>query len=141
MHKIAGNGEFAVEANDMGAVHQLAGRLPFIAGPHLNIYNADTLGYRPDLVGRKIESWAELFNTEFKGKTSILDIPSIGIMDAAMVTEAAGLVTYGDKGNMTKEEIDKVTDILKEGDVLDVKVLEVDRAGRIKLSRRVLLTQ
>ena len=78
------------------------------------IYNADTLGYRPDLVGRKIESWAELFNTEFKGKTSILDIPSIGIMDAAMVTEAAGLVTYGDKGNMTKEEIDKVTDILKE---------------------------
>lgn len=43
MHKIAGNGEFAVEANDMGAVHQLAGRLPFIAGPHLNIYNADTL--------------------------------------------------------------------------------------------------
>ena len=78
------------------------------------IYNADTLGYRPDLVGRKIESWAELFNAEFKGKTSILDIPSIGIMDAAMVTEAAGLMTYGDKGNMTKEEIDKVTDILKE---------------------------
>ena len=78
------------------------------------IYNADTLGYRPDLVGRKIESWAELFNAEFKGKTSILDIPSIGIMDAAMVTEAAGLMKYGDKGNMTKEEIDKVTDILKE---------------------------
>ncbi|HEV7665703.1 MAG TPA: hypothetical protein VGQ62_19385, partial [Chloroflexota bacterium] len=25
-------------------------------------YNADTLGYRPDLIGRKIESWAELFN-------------------------------------------------------------------------------
>ncbi|MCX6049154.1 MAG: ABC transporter substrate-binding protein, partial [Chloroflexi bacterium] len=47
------------------------------------IYNADTLGYRPDLVGRTIESWAELFNPEFKGKTSILDIPSIGIMDAA----------------------------------------------------------
>ena len=78
------------------------------------IYNADTLGYRPDLVGRPIESWAELFNPEFKGKTSILDIPSIGIMDAAMVTEAAGMITFGDKGDMTKEEIDKVTDILKE---------------------------
>jgi putative spermidine/putrescine transport system substrate-binding protein len=75
-------------------------------------YNADTLGYRPDLVGRKIESWAELFNPEFKGKTSILDIPSIGIMDAAMVTEAAGLMKFGDKGNMTKEELDKVTGIL-----------------------------
>ncbi|NEQ26271.1 MAG: extracellular solute-binding protein, partial [Microcoleus sp. SIO2G3] len=77
-------------------------------------YNADTLGYRPDLVGRKIESWAELFNPEFKGKTSILDIPSIGIMDAALVAESAGLMTFGDKGNMTREEIDKITDILKE---------------------------
>ncbi|NJN21356.1 MAG: extracellular solute-binding protein [Leptolyngbya sp. RL_3_1] len=77
-------------------------------------YNADTLGYRPDLVGRKIESWAELFNEEFRGKTSILDIPSIGIMDAAMVVESAGLMTFGDKGNMTKEEIDQITAILIE---------------------------
>jgi putative spermidine/putrescine transport system substrate-binding protein len=77
-------------------------------------YNADTLGYRPDLVGRNIESWGELFNAEFKGKTSILDIPSIGIMDAAMVVEALGLMTFGDKGNMTKEEIDKITGILME---------------------------
>lgn len=78
-------------------------------------YNADTLGYRPDLVGStKITSWAQLFDPEFKGKTSILDIPSIGIMDAAMVTEAAGLMKFGDKGNMTKAEIDKITDILKE---------------------------
>ncbi len=78
------------------------------------IYNADTLGYRPDLVGRKIESWAELFNPEFAGKTSILNIPSIGIMDAAMVVEAAGLMTFGDKGDMTKEEIDQITAILME---------------------------
>ncbi|MFB2921076.1 ABC transporter substrate-binding protein [Aerosakkonema funiforme] len=77
-------------------------------------FNADTLGYRPDLVGRKIESWAELFNPEFRGKTSILDIPSIGIMDAAMVMEAQGLMQFGDKGNMTREELDKVTNILIE---------------------------
>ena len=76
-------------------------------------YNADTLGYRPDLVGRQIETWAELFNSEFKGKTSILDIPQIGIMDAAMVAEAAGLMTFGDKGDMTQAEIDQITDILK----------------------------
>jgi putative spermidine/putrescine transport system substrate-binding protein len=75
-------------------------------------YGADTLGYRPDLVGRKIESWAELFNPEFKGKTSLLDIPSIGVMDAAMVLESQGLMSFRDKGNMTKEELDKVTQIL-----------------------------
>ncbi|MEB3357103.1 MAG: extracellular solute-binding protein [Synechococcales bacterium] len=77
-------------------------------------YNADTLGYRPDLVGRPIESWGELFNEEFQGKTSILDIPQIGIMDAAMVAEALGLMSFADKGNMTRAEIDQITDILKE---------------------------
>jgi putative spermidine/putrescine transport system substrate-binding protein len=70
------------------------------------VYNADTLGIRPDLIKRPIESWSELLNPEFKGKASILNIPSIGIMDAAMVVEAAGIHKYADKGNMTKEEID-----------------------------------
>jgi len=77
------------------------------------IYNADTLGIRPDLINRKIESWAELLNPEFKGKTSILNVPQIGIMDAAMAIEARGDIKYGDKGNMTKEEIDKTIEILK----------------------------
>ncbi len=78
------------------------------------IYNADTLGIRPDLIKRPITSWTELLNPEFKGKASILDIPSIGIMDAAMVVEAMGEITYGDKGNMTKEEIDKTIAIFIE---------------------------
>jgi putative spermidine/putrescine transport system substrate-binding protein len=70
------------------------------------VYNADTLGIRPDLIKRPIESWKELLNPEFKGKAAILNIPSIGIMDAAMVVEAAGVYKYPDKGNMTKKEID-----------------------------------
>ena len=78
------------------------------------IYNADTLGIRPDLIGRPIGSWTELLNPEFKGKASILNIASIGIMDAAMVCEAMGEVQYGDKGNMTQEEIDKTMAIFTE---------------------------
>ncbi|QDL91887.1 extracellular solute-binding protein [Paroceanicella profunda] len=78
------------------------------------IYNADTLGIRPDLIGRPISSWTELLNPEFKGKASILDISSIGIMDAAMVCEAMGEISYGDKGNMTREEIDKTMAIFTE---------------------------
>ncbi|WP_029008709.1 ABC transporter substrate-binding protein [Azospirillum halopraeferens] len=78
------------------------------------IYNADTLGIRPDLVGRPITTWADLLDPAFKGKASILNIPSIGIMDAAMVCEAMGKVTYGDKGNMTKEEIDKTLAVMTE---------------------------
>jgi putative spermidine/putrescine transport system substrate-binding protein len=76
------------------------------------VYNADTLGIRPDLVKRKIESWAELLNPEWKGKTSIVSVPGIGIMDAAMAIEARGDIKYRDKGNMTKQEIDKTIEIL-----------------------------
>ena len=78
------------------------------------VYNADTLGIRPDLIKRPITSWAELLNPEFKGKASILNIPSIGIMDAAMVIEATGQHKYADKGNMTKEEIDLTMKIMTE---------------------------
>jgi putative spermidine/putrescine transport system substrate-binding protein len=76
------------------------------------VYNADTLGIRPDLIKRPITSWAELLNPEFKGKASILNIPSIGIMDAAMVVEATGAYKYPDKGNMTKAEIDMTMKLL-----------------------------
>ena len=76
------------------------------------IYNADTLGIRPDLVGREINSWGDIMDPAFKGKTSILNIPSIGIMDAAMICEAKGVIKYADKGNMTKAEIDTTIDFL-----------------------------
>lgn len=77
-----------------------------------SIYNADTLGIRSDLIGREISSWAELLNPEFKGKAALLNIPSIGIMDAAMALEARGDLKYGDKGNMTREEIDATINAL-----------------------------
>ena len=86
------------------------------------VYNADTLGIRPDLIKRPISSWAELLNPEFKGKAAILNIPSIGIMDAAMVVEAMGIYKYPDKGNMTKKEID-----------LTIKTLiEAKKAGQFR---------
>ncbi|MBN8538397.1 MAG: polyribonucleotide nucleotidyltransferase [Deltaproteobacteria bacterium] len=40
---------------------------------------------------------------------------------------------------ISNERVRQVTDVLKEGDMIDVKVLEVDRAGRVKLSRKALL--
>lgn len=76
------------------------------------IYNADTLGLRPDLIGREITSWAELLNPEFKGKVALVNVPQIGIMDVAMALEARGDLTYGDKGNMTREEIDRTIEAL-----------------------------
>ncbi len=85
-------------------------------------YNADTLGIRPDLIDGEVNSWAALLDPKFAGKTAILNIPSIGIMDAAMAIEATGEITYGDKGNMTREEIDFTID----------KLIEAKRAGQFR---------
>lgn len=54
LHRITNNGRFPVEASDMGAVHCIGGKAPFIAGPHLNIYNAPTLDY---LAGAGAKRW------------------------------------------------------------------------------------
>jgi O2-independent ubiquinone biosynthesis protein UbiV len=43
MHRVIANGDYLIEANDMGAVHCLAGKAPFVAGPHLNLYNQPSL--------------------------------------------------------------------------------------------------
>ena len=70
---------------------------------------------RPDLIKRPIGSWAELLNPEFKGKASILNMPSIGIMDAAMVVQVHGEYQYPDKGGkLTRDEIDMTAKILTE---------------------------
>jgi len=49
LHKITRNTDFKVEANDMGAVHCLASKQAFVAGPHLNVYNLPTLQWLASL--------------------------------------------------------------------------------------------
>jgi polyribonucleotide nucleotidyltransferase len=39
------------------------------------------------------------------------------------------------------ERIRSVTDVLQEGDEVEVKVLDVDRTGKIKLSRKALISK
>jgi collagenase-like PrtC family protease len=49
VRKMAGNGRYRVEANDMGAVRLLAGTQGWVAGPHLNIYNPQSLALLMEL--------------------------------------------------------------------------------------------
>ncbi len=49
MHKVTGNTDYLVEANDMGAVQRLAGQRPFVGGMHLNIYNQPSLTWLASL--------------------------------------------------------------------------------------------
>lgn len=43
LKKICTNENYAVEANDTSALHIMTGKTGYIAGPHINMYNAETL--------------------------------------------------------------------------------------------------
>ncbi len=45
MHRIVENGRYPIEANDMGAVGLLENKVPFVAGPHLNLYHPAALNF------------------------------------------------------------------------------------------------
>src|ERR1700738_578805 len=45
------------------------------------ITNADTLGIRPDLVGRPISSWADLISSEIKGRAALQVQPPVGVIE------------------------------------------------------------
>jgi collagenase-like PrtC family protease len=51
--RVTANGRYPVEANDMGAVRRLAGGEPFVAGPHLNVYNGASLSLLAGLGARR----------------------------------------------------------------------------------------
>ncbi len=53
LRRLCENGEFLVEANDMGAIGLLEGR-PFVTGTAVNIYNPRTLAY---LAGLGLRRW------------------------------------------------------------------------------------
>ncbi|SKA11836.1 putative spermidine/putrescine transport system substrate-binding protein [Enhydrobacter aerosaccus] len=100
-----------IEKPDSKDLHEgVTGWMTFLP----QVYNADSIGYRPDLVQGEVTEWKELINPKYKGKAAILDVPAIGIMDAALCFESAGLMKYGNKGNMTKAEIDGTIDKLIE---------------------------
>jgi putative spermidine/putrescine transport system substrate-binding protein len=87
-----------------------------------SVTNADTLGIRPDLVGRPVTSWADLIDPAFKGKAALQDQPTVGVIDVALAMEARGEIKYGNKGNMTRGEIDRTI----------TKMMEIKRSGQFR---------
>ena len=70
-------------------------------------YNADVIKKRPEQM-----SWAELLNTKWKGRVSLLRDPGIMSQDAAFAAQALGLMKFKDFGNPTRAEIDRLYKIL-----------------------------
>ncbi len=87
-----------------------------------SVYNADTLGIRPDLVGRDITTWADLLSPDFKGKTAIQNIPTNGIMDAMMALRGERRDEVRRQGQSDPDEI--------AGTI--AKLIELKKAGHFR---------
>jgi collagenase-like PrtC family protease len=53
LRRLTGNGRYLIEANDIGAVHCTPQGAGFIAGPHLNLYNAASVTLMAQLGARR----------------------------------------------------------------------------------------
>ena len=63
LQRIIDNGKFTIEANDMAAIHFAANNIPYVAGPHLNVYNGETLALHRELGAERWVMPVELSRT------------------------------------------------------------------------------
>ncbi|MDH4324676.1 MAG: U32 family peptidase [Betaproteobacteria bacterium] len=84
VRRAVANGRFRVEANDWGAVRLLAGATGWVAGPHLNVYNPQTL----DLV-------AQLGATRWVAPTEATREMVAGVLAARPADLEAEVFGYG----------------------------------------------
>jgi putative spermidine/putrescine transport system substrate-binding protein len=106
-------GQISIWAQEDGSGETLSDEPPGLVGAP-STFNLDSIGYNRAEVDREPEnvSWAELFNESWRGRTALFDDPSFGLQSAALAAESAGLMRFGDKGDMTSEEIDGLVKIL-----------------------------
>ncbi len=99
----------------------------------INIASSDPLATKKAIAMiEAICAEAEVGKT-YSGK--VMKIAEFGAF-VEILPNTQGLLHISELAN---ERVRQVSDVVKEGDVIDVKVLEVDRAGRIKLSRKALM--
>ena len=82
------------------------------------VHNVDSFGYNTDIIPQGIayetESWGWLLDEKYHGKVAIINEPTIGLFDLALATQAKGLVNYKDIGNISKNELEALFEILIE---------------------------
>lgn len=78
------------------------------------IFNMDSIGYNARVIDRAPErvSWAELLNRRWKGRVALFSGAQVALLDTANAAEAAGLLRFRNKGDMTRGEIDRLVKVL-----------------------------
>jgi len=97
---------------------RLAARRTDLAAMLPTIHGADSLGYlrslREQLSSGEADSWRWLIDERWRGKVAMLRDPTLGMIEAALAVEGAGILKFGDIANLSIEEIDAIIAILKE---------------------------
>ncbi|HWQ01253.1 MAG TPA: extracellular solute-binding protein [Gaiellaceae bacterium] len=78
-------------------------------------FNFDSFGYNSGVIKKEPEalSWAELVNKRWQGRVGLNGFdPQTGLQDAANAVQAAGLIRFGDLGDPTRKEIDRLVKVL-----------------------------
>ena len=95
-----------------------------------SVYNADTLGIRPDLVGREITTWADLISPDFKGKSRHPEHPDQrhhGCHDGARIGRRDQVRRQGQPDPGRTRQDDRAPDRAEEGRSLPRPVEHVRR--------------
>lgn len=80
------------------------------------VHNVDSFGYNtkfiPEGIPYKTESWSWLLDEEYSGKVAVVNEPTIGLFDLALAARARGLINFWDIGNMSRQELDQLFEIM-----------------------------
>lgn len=79
-----------------------------------NYFNMDSIGYNARAIDRppRRVSWAELLNARWRGRVALFGGAQVGFLDSGNAAEAAGLMRFANKGDMTRKEIDRLVKLL-----------------------------
>jgi len=82
------------------------------------VHNVDSFGYNTAVVPKGVpyetESWSWLLDERWKGRVALVNEPTIGLFDAALAVQSAGLASFEDIGSLTRSEVDRLFKILVE---------------------------
>jgi putative spermidine/putrescine transport system substrate-binding protein len=82
------------------------------------VHNTDSFGYNAAVIPKGVpyqtESWGWLLDPAYRGKVAIVNAPTIGLFDLALAVQARGLMSFNDMGNMTRQEVDQLFEIVVE---------------------------
>ncbi len=82
------------------------------------VHNVDSFGYNaatiPEGQAYETESWAWLLDPAWRGRVALVNEPTIGLFDAALAVQSAGLMQFADIGDLSKQELDQLFQILLE---------------------------